>query len=146
MDKVILGMTYSGCNSARLASRCLQWPLTGPGNPGETSLGNFGPLRLWPGQSAVSWDISRPFWCWVDHLRSVWIWTCLFQNPILFCKYFSPLISHRKGSVFRINILSKPQLNPNSTQPNITLSWLRHENDFAYDTLQDWELILLPMR
>ena len=28
--------------------------------------------------------------------------------------------------------LSKPQLNPNSTQPNITLSWVRHENDFAY--------------
>ena len=28
--------------------------------------------------------------------------------------------------------LSKPQLNHNSTQPNITLSWLRHENYFAY--------------
>ena len=28
--------------------------------------------------------------------------------------------------------LSKPQLNHNSTQPNITLSWVRHENDFAY--------------
>ena len=27
-------------------------------------------------------------------------------------------------------LLSKPQLN--STQPNITLSWVRHENDFAY--------------
>ena len=27
--------------------------------------------------------------------------------------------------------LSKPQLNHNSTQPNITLSWVRHENDFA---------------
>ena len=29
-------------------------------------------------------------------------------------------------------ILSKPQLNHNSTQANITLSWVRHENDFAY--------------
>ena len=29
-------------------------------------------------------------------------------------------------------ILSKPQLNHNSTKPNITLSWVRHENDFAY--------------
>ena len=29
-------------------------------------------------------------------------------------------------------ILSKPQLNNNSTQPNITLSWVRHENDFAH--------------
>ena len=28
--------------------------------------------------------------------------------------------------------LSKPQLNHNSTQPNITLGWVRHENDFAY--------------
>ena len=30
------------------------------------------------------------------------------------------------------DILSKPQLNHNSTQPNITLRWVRHENDFAY--------------
>ena len=29
-------------------------------------------------------------------------------------------------------LLSKPQLNHNSTQPNITLSWVRHENDFAH--------------
>ena len=29
--------------------------------------------------------------------------------------------------------LSKLQLNHNSTQPNVTLvSWVRHENDFAY--------------
>ena len=28
--------------------------------------------------------------------------------------------------------LSKPKLNHNSTQPNITLSWVRHKNDFAY--------------
>ena len=32
-------------------------------------------------------------------------------------------------------IMSKPQLNHNSTQPNITLSWVRHENDFAYHTI-----------
>ena len=31
-------------------------------------------------------------------------------------------------------VLSKPQLNHNSTQPNITLSWVRHENDFAHHT------------
>ena len=30
------------------------------------------------------------------------------------------------------NFLSNPQLNHNSTQPNITLSWVRHANDFAY--------------
>ena len=30
------------------------------------------------------------------------------------------------------HFLSKPQLNHNSTQPNITLCWVRHENDFAY--------------
>ena len=28
-------------------------------------------------------------------------------------------------------LLSKPQLNHNSTQPNITLSWVRQENNFA---------------
>ena len=28
--------------------------------------------------------------------------------------------------------LSKPQLNHDSIQPNITLSWVGHENDFAY--------------
>ena len=30
------------------------------------------------------------------------------------------------------NLLSNPQLNHNSFQPNITLSWVRSENDFAY--------------
>ena len=29
-------------------------------------------------------------------------------------------------------LLSKPRLNRNSTKPDITLSWVRHENDFAY--------------
>ena len=33
--------------------------------------------------------------------------------------------------IFIYTKLSKPQLNHNSTQPNITLSWVRHENDFA---------------
>ena len=28
--------------------------------------------------------------------------------------------------------LSKPQLNHNSTQPNITLGWVKHENNIAY--------------
>ena len=32
-------------------------------------------------------------------------------------------------------VLSKTQLNHNSTQPNITLSWVRHEDDFAYPML-----------
>ena len=36
-------------------------------------------------------------------------------------------------SVYAVEeLLSKPQLNHNSTQPNITLSWVRHENDFAH--------------
>ena len=33
---------------------------------------------------------------------------------------------------YSAKILSKPQLNHNSTQPNITLSCVRHENDFAH--------------
>ena len=30
------------------------------------------------------------------------------------------------------HLLSKPQLNHNSTQPTITVSWVKHENDAAY--------------
>ena len=30
------------------------------------------------------------------------------------------------------SLLSKPQLNHNSTHPKITLSWVTHENDFAH--------------
>ena len=42
MDKVVLGMNWSGLNSTRLALRCTDWPLPGPGNPWKTILGNFG--------------------------------------------------------------------------------------------------------
>ena len=34
----------------------------------------------------------------------------------------------------RLMQLSKPQLNHNSTQPNISLNWIIHENDFAHHT------------
>ena len=34
-------------------------------------------------------------------------------------------------NMLEICLLSKPQLNHNSTQPDITLSWVRHENDLA---------------
>ena len=39
------------------------------------------------------------------------------------------------SSMLSLNLLllSKPQLNHNSTQPNITVSWVRHENDFVHD-------------
>ena len=39
---------------------------------------------------------------------------------------------HFLGHTIFLTQLSKPQLNHNSTQPNITLSWVRHENDFAH--------------
>ena len=100
-------MTWSGLSSVRLTSRCPDWHLTGPVNPWDTSvatLGPLGPLRVWSGQSEVSWGISKPFWYCEEHFRSVWIWTCLFQKPIMFCTYLSPLISHRKGAVFKIYI------------------------------------------
>ena len=73
-----------------------------PERPVWATLGPLGPLRTWSGQSELRWGISEPFWCCEEHFRSVWIWTCLFRNPILFCKYLSPLISHRNGSVFKI--------------------------------------------
>ena len=47
-----------------------------------------------------------------------------------------PLSSNRSNSVNiwarKMFFLSKPKLNQNSIQPNITLSWVRHENDFAH--------------
>ena len=73
-----------------------------PERPVWVTLCPFGPLRVWSGQSEVSWGISKPFWYCEEHFRSVWIWTCIFQKPILFCTYLSPLISHRNGSVCRI--------------------------------------------
>ena len=55
-------------------------------------------------QAGASRGILKPIWhCW-DHFRSLPIWLCPFQNPILVCKYLSPLISHRNGSVFKIYI------------------------------------------
>ena len=38
------------------------------------------------------------------HFRSTGIWTCLFRNPILFCKYICPLKLHRNGFVFSLYI------------------------------------------
>ena len=35
------------------------------------------------------------------------------------------------GEATFLFFLSQPQLNHKSTQPNIYLSWVRHENDFA---------------
>ena len=63
----------------------------------------------------------------IDMLRFVGV-------AIAFISHLCCLLLCKKGKVeFKIlSVLLKPQLNPNSTQPNITLSWVRHENDFAY--------------
>ena len=39
---------------------------------------------------------------WVTHYETVRIWIDVFQNHFLFCKFLSPLISHRNGFVFEI--------------------------------------------
>ena len=45
---------------------------------------------------------KRTIWlCW-NHFKSKWIWTCVFQSPILFCKYLSSLKLLRNDFVFRI--------------------------------------------
>ena len=51
---------------------------------------------------------------WLDHQKQVHL---LPQQQVCL-----------EGSI----LLSKPQLNHNSTQPNITLSWARPENDCAH--------------
>ena len=76
-------------------------------------------------------------WKYVQYYMRIYNCTvkCYKQmNQIIKEIFLSSLISLRNGIVFRTNIqiLSKPQLNHNSTQSNITLSWVRHENDFAY--------------
>ena len=45
---------------------------------------------------------KRTIWiCW-NHFKSKRIWTCVFQSPILFCKYLSSLKLLRNDFVFRI--------------------------------------------
>ena len=92
----------------------LEWPWnaptgpwvapTPPERPFGATWGPWGSLGIWPGQSGASQGISRPFLCCEDHFRSVWICTCLCRKPILFCKYLSPLKSHKIDSVFKIYI------------------------------------------
>ena len=59
----------------------------------------------WPRQSLRDQfgKLGAPKDC-EDRFRSVWICTCLFQNPVLFCKYLSSLKLHKIGSVFKIYI------------------------------------------
>ena len=57
-------MTWSGLSSVRLTSRCPDWHLTGPANPWETSLSNFGPLR-------ASQGMTRPVSGQLGHLRAI---------------------------------------------------------------------------
>ena len=64
MDKVKSGIILSGLNSDRLAPRCTNWPLSGPGHPWETSLGNSGPLR-------ASQDMIRSVRVEMGHLRAI---------------------------------------------------------------------------
>ena len=58
----------------------------------------------------------RPIACLATHKWTTWT--------------LSTVSAYSKVDTY-VKILSKPQLNHNSTQPNITLSWVRHENDFA---------------
>ena len=94
IDKYIFILTWTGPHSLRAALRCPDCPLSGPDTPPErpvvATCGPWGPLRVWPGQSGASRVISRLVWCCEDHLRSVWICSCLFLYPVLFCKYLNP--------------------------------------------------------
>ena len=58
--------------------------------------------------------------------------TCYSSTFVAFLQ-LHPISQHSLPSYDYIK-LSKPQLNHNSTQPNLTLSWVRHENDFAHPT------------
>ena len=59
------------------------------------------------------------------------VYGSLFQSQTNNC-WFSEESRHNLIWQLLVLKLSKPQLNHNSTQPNITLSWVRHENDFAH--------------
>ena len=74
IDMYIFILTWSGPHCLREALRCPNCPWvdqTPPERPVLAILGPLGLLRVWPGQSAVSWSIS--FWYSEDHFRSVWI-------------------------------------------------------------------------
>ena len=53
-------------------------------------------------------------------------------DPNLSLELLIGLEALKFSTSIRLSLLSKPQLNHNSTQPNITLSWVTHENDFAH--------------
>ena len=53
-------------------------------------------------------------------------------DPNLSLELLIGLEALKFSTSIRLSLLSKPQLNHNSTQPNITLTWVRHENDFAH--------------
>ena len=105
IDKFIFILTWSGPHSTRMALRCPNWPLTGLVIPwGAQSCPNWS-LKGCLGQSGACHGSSRTILHCYGQFRSFLIWPCSFQNSFLFCKYLSPLILHRNGSVFWIYIL-----------------------------------------
>ena len=85
IDKYIFILTWGGPHSTRVALRWPDWLLTAPVIPWEALRAPSCPnwyLRGSPGHSGASRGISKPLWCCEDHLRPVWICTCIFRNPV----------------------------------------------------------------
>ena len=58
------------------------------------------------GFSMVVCASQRPVWATQGHsgaARLFLIWTCLYRNSFLFCKYLIPLKSHRNGCVSKFS-------------------------------------------
>ena len=90
---------------------CLEMPRLAPGWPGHTLRGPQWPHVAPTGLSRGVWAIQRPVGASQGHSVSLRTTSgqyeyvlVSFQNPVLFCKYLSPLKSHKIGSVFKIYI------------------------------------------
>ena len=67
--------------------------------------------------------IFRGYWKCFKNI----IWKESKGNAVYECGYLMLF-----SNISTYMLLSRPQLNHNSTQPNITFSWVRDKNDFAY--------------
>ena len=89
----------------------LEMPRLAPGWSGHTLRGPQWPHVAPTGLSRGVWAIQRPVGTSQGHSVSLRTTSgqyeyvlVSFRNPVLFCKYLSPLKSHKIGSVFKIYI------------------------------------------
>ena len=96
----------------------------------------LGPTNFWSNKivGPITFCVEKKIYS-----KEYWVKKTLVRKNFRSTKVFGPtkfLVQQNYGSnkLSGPTKLSKPQLNHNSTQPNITLSRVRHDNDFAPPT------------